>query len=120
MGVITEQIKQTEKERESKMEKLTARQQQFVKLEKQREAAKQVFADVNAALSEVVKEIGTDKYFQDEDGTVYKTTVPKGRWVEFETVGYLRTRRPGEDKGSLSAKEAETAGFKLNVSRGKE
>lgn len=98
---------------------MTEKQKQFVKLEKLRDAAKQVFTDLNTALREVVNESGTEAYFQDEEGTVYKTTVPKGRWVEYESVSYLRTRRNDEDKGSLSIKEAEEAGFKLKTSKKK-
>ena len=65
------------------------------------------------ALGAVAGEVGMDGYFQDDEQVVYKITCPTGRWVKFDTVSYLRTKRNGEDKGTLSAKEAKEAGFEV-------
>ena len=90
------------------MNKLTAAQKRFIELEKQR---KQFLDGFDAALQAVKKEVGIDGYFQDEDGTVYKVVAPAGRWVKFDAVSYLRTRRGDEKQGTLSQKEATEHGF---------
>lgn len=92
---------------------MTPAQQKFVKLERQKEEVKKFFEELKVALDDVVKEIGVDSYFQDEEGTVYKTVAPEGKWVPFETHSYIRTRREHEKRGDLSLKEAEEAGFTI-------
>lgn len=89
---------------------MTETQKRFVKLEKQR---KTILEEFDTALQEVAAEVGVDGYFQDEDGVVYKVTCPTGRWVKFDTVSYVRTRRDDEKQGTLSQKEATEAGFKV-------
>ena len=89
---------------------MTPIQERFVILEKQR---KQLLEEFDEALQAVAAEVGTDGYFQDNDGVVYKITCPVGRWVKFDTVSYARTKRNGEDKGTLSVKEAQGAGFSV-------
>jgi hypothetical protein len=49
--------------------------------------------------------------FQDNEGTVYQVVVPDGKWVPYETLSYIRTRRGDEKKGDLSLVKAEEAGF---------
>ncbi len=87
---------------------MTPVQQRFVTLEKER---KQFLDDFDAALQAVADEVGADGYFQDQEGVVYKIVVPAGRWVKFDTVSYVRTRRGDEKQGTLSIKEAVAAGF---------
>ena len=89
---------------------MTPIQERFVILEKQR---KQLLEEFDEALQAGAGEVGTDGYFQDNDGVVYKITCPVGRWVKFDTVSYARTKRNGEDKGTLSVKEAQGAGFSV-------
>jgi len=88
---------------------MTEAQRKFVELEKQ--TVKKFFEDLKLAAAAVRDEVGMNGYFQDETGTVYKIVVPEGRYVEFDKIGYERTRRPGERQGSLSLKEAQAAGF---------
>lgn len=57
--------------------------------------------------------MGLDGYFQDEEGTVYKIVEPAGKFVTFDKVSYVRTRRTTEKRGDLSIKEAEEAGFNV-------
>ncbi len=92
---------------------MTEAQKRFVALEKQKEAVKKYFEDLANAVSEVQKEVGTNGYFQDEEGTVYKIVVPEGKFVHFEQLSYVRTRRIDEKRGDLSIKEAEAAGFNV-------
>lgn len=90
---------------------MTPSQAAFVNLEKQRKEFLDMF---DAALKDVAAEVGTGGYFQDEEsGTVYKIVAPKGQWVEYREVGYVRTRCGDEKQGTLSAKEAKEAGFEV-------
>jgi hypothetical protein len=61
----------------------------------------------------VSKEVGINGYFQDDQGIVYKVVVPDGKFVYFDHISYVRTRRAHEKRGDLSMKEAETAGFRV-------
>jgi len=90
---------------------MTRKQERFVELELERTRHKEYFAELQEATQAVADEIGVNSYFEDDYGTVYKVVSPKGRWVDFESIGYLRTKREEEIKGSLSAKEAKEAGF---------
>lgn len=87
---------------------MTITQARFVENEKRRKAFMDEFDD---SLKAVALEVGIDEYFQDDDGVVYKIVEPAGRWVKFEKVSYLRTKRDDERQGTLSAKEAKEAGF---------
>jgi hypothetical protein len=84
-----------------------------VELEKQKEQIKKYFEDLKEATVAVAKEVGVNGYFQDQEGTVYKIVVPEGKWVQFESISYVRTRRADEKRGDLSIKEAEAAGFNV-------
>lgn len=90
---------------------MTDTQKRFVELERQR---KQFLDDFDAALKAVAEEAGVGNYFQDDQGVVYKIVTPEGRWVRFDAVSYVRTKRDGESKGTLSAKEATEAGFEMD------
>ena len=92
---------------------MTEAQQRFVNLEKQRDQYKAYLKELDTALSEVAVEVGLDGYFQDDEGTVYKVVAPTGKWIAFDPIGYTRTKREGEEKGTLSVKEAKENGFNL-------
>lgn len=92
---------------------MTEAQTRFVALERKKEEIKKFFDELNTACEAVVKEVGVNGYFQDEQGIVYKVIVPEGKFVHFEKFGYVRTRRTHEKRGDLSMKEAEGAGFTL-------
>lgn len=92
---------------------MTEAQRKFVELERKKEDIKKYFDELNSACEAVVREIGVNGYFQDEQGIVYKVVVPEGKFVHFEKFSYVRTRRSHEKRGDLSMKEAEGAGFTL-------
>ena len=92
---------------------MTPAQAKFVELEKKKEEVKKYFEELNNAMVDVINEVGFEGMFQTEDGIVYKMVQPEGKFVAFDKYGYVRTKRPGEFKGTLSKKEAEAAGFKL-------
>ena len=89
---------------------MTDAQKRFVELEKKR---KQFLDDFDAALQAVAEEVKPGGFFQDDEKTVYKITIPTGRWVKFDAVSYVRTKRGDESKGTLSVKEATEAGFEI-------
>ena len=92
---------------------MTDAQRRFVELERKKEDIKKYFDELNQACEALSKEIGINGYFQDDQGIVYKVIIPEGKFVHFEKISYKRTKRPNEERGDLSMKEAEGAGFKL-------
>jgi len=92
----------------------TDKQKRFLELEQRKDEFKKWKEDLQTALSELVGEQGLNSYFQDERGTVYKLVECTGRFVHFDKFSYDRTKRPGERAGTLSVKEAEAHGFKVD------
>lgn len=92
---------------------MTEAQRKFVELERKKEEVKKFFDELNEATAAVASEIGVNGYFQDDQGVVYKIVEPEGKFVYFERLSYVRTRRAHEKRGDLSMKEAEGAGFQL-------
>ena len=92
---------------------MTDAQKRFVELEKQKEHIKAYFENLKKAIEEVQREVGVNGYFQDEEGTVYKIVIPDGKFITFDHISYVRTRRLNEKRGDLSLKEAEEAGFNV-------
>jgi hypothetical protein len=93
---------------------MTEAQKKFVELEKKKESIRKYFDELKEAVEIVSREIGVNSYFQDEEGTVYKIVEPEGKFVSFDKISYVRTRRPHETRGDLSLKEAESAGFTVS------
>ena len=90
---------------------MTDKQRRFVELELRKDEIKKYYEDFEKALTELIAEQGLNSFFQDERGTVYKLVECDGRFVKFDRVSYVRTKRPGEKAGSLSVKEAKEHGF---------
>jgi hypothetical protein len=74
---------------------------------------KKLYEELSLALEEVSAEIGVGGMFQDNEGIVYKIVIPDGKFVHFEKLSYIRTKRSNEKRGELSMKEAEEAGYTL-------
>ena len=86
--------------------------EKFVQLERKKNEIKQYFADLEAAIEEVAKEIGEGGMFQDpSDGTVFHIVKPDGKFVHYDKWSYERTKREGEVRGTLSVKAAAERGF---------
>jgi hypothetical protein len=92
---------------------LTASQEKFVSISAEIEALKAQLKEKNAELETTAVEIGIGQMFQARDSIVYKIVEPSGTFVAYSKIGFVRTKRPGEDRGTLSAKEAKEAGFKI-------
>jgi hypothetical protein len=96
---------------------MTPTQKKFVELEKQKVKVKEYFENLKKAVDEIAEEVGVGGFFQDEEGTVYKVVEPEGRYINYEKLSYKRTRRVGEERGDLSIKDAEAAGFTVPAKR---
>lgn len=93
---------------------MTEAQKRFVELEKKKDEVRKFYEDLESALFDLVSEQGLNSFFQDEAGTVYKIVECEGKYIKFDKYGYNRTKRPGEERGSLSMKEARERGFKVD------
>lgn len=92
---------------------MTEIQRKFVELERKKEEVKRYFDELKLATEAVAAEVGIGGLFQDDHGIVYKIVEPEGRFVAYDKISYVRTRRTHEKRGDLSMKEAEAAGFTL-------
>jgi hypothetical protein len=89
-------------------------QSKFVALAKKREDLARQIKQVNQDLYNTLVQLPLGEMFQDpDDRVVYQAIVPAGTFVEYKTIDYIRTKRESEQKGSLSMKEAQAAGFVL-------
>lgn len=92
---------------------LTQAHARFIELDRKKNEVKKFFEDYKAAVDELVKTYGVGHAFQDPEGIVYQLVELDGKWVNFERYGVERTKRPGEERGSLSVKKAKELGFKV-------
>jgi len=92
---------------------MTPTQQKFVELERRKDEIKKFYDELKEANEALVKEIGIGGTFMDDQGIVFKTTLPEGRFIYYDKVSYVRTKRPGETRGTLSVKEAKELGYSI-------
>lgn len=105
---MTEEIKKDEQVFIPTVEQsIESAKQKLVELSFKRDELKKQYEEFNKELEGVLTYLGVDSFFQDKDGTVYKVIVPKGSFVSFKHIDYVRTRRGDEKLGTLSLKEAE-------------
>jgi len=105
---MTEEIKKDEQVFIPTVEQsIESAKQKLVELSFKRDELKKQYEEFNKELEGVLTYLGVDSFFQDKDGTVYKVIVPKGSFVSFKHIDYVRTRRGDEKLGTLSMKEAE-------------
>lgn len=81
-------------------------QEKLVELSFKRDELKAKYEEFNTQLEEVLTKLGLDYVFEDKQGTVYKVVTPKGAFVSFKHIDYVRTKRGDEKAGTLSLKEA--------------
>lgn len=88
--------------------------ERFFTLAKKYESLTEEMRACKDEMNKVMAEIGEGKFIQDpSDMTVYQIVIPQGRYVYFDPISYVRTRKVDEDRGDLSIKKAEEAGFLL-------
>lgn len=94
---------------------MTDTQKKFLEIAKRVEVLKEEMKALLPTMNELMAQLPVNELFQDsETGLVYKIQPAKGTYVYFNPLEYVRTKKEGEDKGTLSKKEAEEAGFVLS------
>ena len=76
-------------------------------LQLNKDELKKKYEELDKQLEETCTALGIGHIFEDNDGTVYKVDVPKGSFVSFKHIGFVRTKRGEEKAGTLSVKEAQ-------------
>lgn len=87
--------------------------ERFLQLAKEREELKEKMKANKEEMEPLLQELGIDTFVQDsESGLVYKVCIPKGSFITYDHIGYMRNRRKGESGGHfLSKGECQDAGF---------
>jgi hypothetical protein len=66
-------------------------------LSKEKETVERQFKNLNAKLADIMKQLPLGEMFRDsETGTVYQIIIPAGRYIDYKTIDYVRTRKEGE------------------------
>ena len=98
-------------ERENNM---NTTQTKFLELAKYYEELKDKLEEVRVELQANMTELGIGTNFQDPDTlTVYKIVKPKGVYMYFRDIEYVRTAQEGEKSGTLAKTEAALLGYFL-------
>ena len=92
---------------------LTDKHLRLIELDKKKALVKQFFEDYKNAVNDLAQTYGVGCSFQDSDSTVYQITESEGKWVNFDKYELSRTKRVGEDRGTLSVKRAQELGYKI-------
>jgi len=79
----------------------------LVELDEKKAEIKKYYED----LAEVLEVLGKDAHFQSVDGLVFLVEEASGKWVTFEKLHYIRTKKADEKRGELSKKRAEELGY---------
>lgn len=84
----------------------------FLELAREFETLSAKFEEVKGLLEREMRSLDYDYMCQDPTtGVVYKIVKPRGRFVHYADIDYVRTAMEIETRGSLSKKEATEAGF---------
>jgi len=93
---------------------IAAQDDRFLALAKQKEALVEQLKVVNEEIEKVLNELGVNTMLQDpETKIVYQVVKPKGTFISFKEIDYIRTRKSLEEKGDLSMEKATAAGYDL-------
>lgn len=91
---------------------MNEKQVKFLELAKFLEDLDTKRKETEAQLEVLMKELGEGSIFQDpETKVVYMVTKPRGTFVPYKDVDYVRTALEGERAGTLSKKAAAEKGF---------
>ena len=92
---------------------MTPTQLRFIELEKKKEESKKFYEEFKQVTEQLAEEVGIGGHFKDSEGTVYQVVVPEGKFVPFDKVSYIRTRRSHEKRGDLSLTKARELGYEV-------
>jgi len=107
------QLCQTDDILKQRRDRMSELQDKFVELANKREALKEELKNTKEEMEQLMNDLGVGAAFQSAEGLVYKIEKPKGTFISFDTIGYVRTKRADEKRGSLAKKEAQELGFVL-------
>ena len=83
--------------------------EKLIELDNKKVEIKQYYEDLAAAL----EALGPDAHFQSPDGQVFLVEEADGRYVKFEKLRYIRTKKEDEKRGELSKKRAQELGYEI-------
>ena len=86
---------------------MTTTEQNFIDLANQIEALNKQRKELQAKLDSAMLELGIGHVVKSGDGIVYLIDSVKGTYIEYKQIGYTRTKRDGEVKGTLSKTEGD-------------
>lgn len=86
---------------------MTPQEQKFVDLANKIEALNKQRKELQVQLDSAMLELGIGHVVKSEDGTVYRVQKYSGKFISPKELEYVRTKRDGEVRGSLSKKEAD-------------
>lgn len=84
----------------------------FLELSKKYEELKEQMKVVSEELNQEMLNLGVGSHFQDpETKLVYEIVKPTGTYIDYKEIGYNRTKKPEESKGSMSKTRAVELGY---------
>jgi len=92
---------------------LTQLHLKLVELDRKKAEVKRFFEEYKETVEALVKQHGVGHSFIDDQQIVYQLAELDGKWVTFERYGVDRTKRPGEERGTLSVKRAKELGYNI-------
>jgi len=79
----------------------------LIELDNKKAEIKQYYED----LAETLEALGAEAHFKSPDGLVFLVEEADGRYVKFEKLRYIRTKKDDEKRGELSKKRAQELGY---------
>ena len=81
--------------------------EKLIELDEKKAEIKQWYED----LAEALEILGPESHFQSPEGLVFLIEEADGKWVKFEKLRYIRTKKTDEKRGELSVKRAKELGY---------
>ncbi len=64
-------------------------------------------------MAECLEALGPDAHFQSPEGQVFLVEAQTGKYVNFDRLKYIRTKKDDEKRGELSKKRAKELGYEV-------
>ena len=90
-------------------------EQRFLELAERSEELKRQQKEVRNELEQVMLQLGVGHVIKDNNGIVWRIQEYSGQFVYPQVVEFVRTKKEGETKGTLSKKEADELCQKLGL-----
>jgi hypothetical protein len=93
---------------------LSQKHLRLIELDRKKAEVKKFFDEYKEAVEALVQEHGVGHHFMDDQNIVYQLAELDGKWVTFDRYGVERTKRHGEERGTLSVKKAKELGYDVD------